>query len=510
MLKPETEAALATMLGSFWGDPYGYVMAVYPWGEPTLPDGSPNPLRNKKGPEKWQKRLLIRLGNHIRENAEVQNLGLDRFVWRSARASGHGIGKSAIVAWLIHFFMGSRHNTRGIVTANTQKQLEDKTWPELSKWHNMFIAKHWFTWTATSYYFNKYSEEKRKNYMVTAMTVSDENTEAFAGLHNEEGTVFIIFDEASGISSKVWEVADGATTDGEGFFFSFGNPTRPDGPFFDCFTKYADLFDLENIDSREVTHTNKQAISDIIRKYGEDSDEVKVRVRGVFPTQSFNGFISAEAVLLGQTRRLDRDDGEALIMAVDVARMGNDSSIVRFRQGRDARSIAPLKFDKKDGWELAAEVANIYRKYQPDALVVDATGVGSGPVDILRKFYKIPVKEIHVGVPGPNFRYYVNLRAELWADMRDALLDNLCIDDDAELKAQLLSVTYFLDKTESKTQLISKKQMLEEGKPSPDDADALALTFAVKLPRRDIKKRRQADGANSREDAITEYDPVNY
>lgn len=512
MFKAKTEVALADMMAGFFDDPLGFVMAAYPWGEETTWDGLPNPLRNKKGPEKWQRKLLIKLGEHIKENGERVSLDLDKLVWRSAVASGHGVGKSALVAWMIEFFMCTRVNTRGIVTANTQKQLEDKTWPELSKWHNLLICKHWFVWTATSYYFAKYSDDRRKNYMVTAMTVSEENTEAFAGLHNEEGTVFVIFDEASGIAPKVWEVADGATTDGEGFMLAFGNPTRPDGAFFDCFTKHEDMYFLDHVDSREVSHTNKTALADIIRKHGETSDAAKVRVYGQFPSQGDTSFIPAATVDLAMEREMNGgDEGEALIMSLDVARGGTDMSIVAFRQGRDARTRPMIMFSKKDGWELAAEVAAIYRKYMPDALVVDATGVGSGPVDILRKFYKIPVKELHVGSPTRNSSYYANLRAELWAKMRDHMLDMMYLPEDMELRAQLLSVQYFLVGGEGKIQLESKEKMKDRGIASPDKADALAYTFAVNLPRRDVRNTRLATMfGGSRNEAITEYDPMSY
>ncbi|MFN3612781.1 MAG: terminase, partial [Tepidimonas sp.] len=242
--------------------------------------------------EDWQAKILRDMGEHIRENATLSGIGLDMDVWRSATTSGHGVGKSALVAWIIYFLMSTRRDTRGVVTANTQNQLEGKTWPELAKWHNLAINKHWFTWTATQFYFSQYDEDRRKNYMVEALTVSEQKTEAFAGLHNEGKTVFAVFDEASGIFPKIWEVVDGALTDGDAFFFAFGNPTRPDGEFADCFDKHKHMYHLYEVDSRSVSHTNKKALQDIIEKYGADSDEARIRVYGKFPRMSYNGFIS--------------------------------------------------------------------------------------------------------------------------------------------------------------------------------------------------------------------------
>lgn len=500
-LNSKTERELAEFIASFYADPYGFVMAVFPWGESNLPDGSENPLKDKKGPEPWQKEELIALGEHIKHNIELQALGLEMEVWKSAIASGHGVGKSAFVAWIIYFLMSTRADTRGVVTASTQFQLEDKTWPELSKWHNLALNKHWFEWSATGLSFAAYPDDKKKNYKTTAATVSEQKTEAFAGLHNEGKTVFVVFDEASGVHSKVWEVSEGALTDGEGFFFAFGNPTRPDGEFADCFDKHAHLYRHRHVDSREVSHTNKNALQGIIDKYGEDSDEVKVRIRGMFPSQSFNGFISVDVARLAIERELVLDMGAGLIMAIDVARFGNDSSVIGFRRGRDARSIPFKKFKGLSITklaEIAMKEADIHR---PDAIVVEATGVGAGLVDIMRdRGYKII--EVHPGAAAEKYDLYVNRRAEYWSIMKDWLYEEGCISDSGDMFTQLTTILYTLDRHEQRIKLEAKEDMKKRGLPSPDDADTLALTLAVRVARRD----RNKDAQRTRTQAVTEYD----
>lgn len=507
-LSIKTEAELADALAGFYSDPMGFVMFAYPWGEATLPDGSANPLAEKKGPEPWQARLFMKLAAHILENIEMKSIGLDYKVWRSARASGHGIGKSAVVAWLIQFFMSTRRDTRIVVTANTSGQLQDKTWPELAKWHKLLINRHWFEWTATTYYFKLYPEDQRKNYMATAATVSEQNTEAFAGLHNETGTVVVIFDEASGIIPKIWEVAEGALTDGEGFFFAFGNPTRPEGEFADCFDKHAHLYDCEHIDSREVSHTNKSHINDLINKYGEDSDEVKIRVKGQFPSVAYNGFIMREAVEAAIARELHYDPGAALIMAVDPARFGGDEIVIGWRQGRDARSRTFITTKGLSTTKLAELVAQQINATRPDAVVIESTGLGAGLIDILRdKGYRIV--EVHPGSPSSEPQYYFNKRCELWAKMRDWIYENGCMYDDPEMIRQLTAIQYELDRHEQRVKLEAKEAMKERtGLSSPDRADTLALTFAVKLARRDANNTRRVD--LGRQEAITDYDPVTY
>lgn len=505
MFNAETESKLAAFVAGFYDDPYGFVMAMWPWGMSTLPDGSPNPLKGKKGPEPWQKELLVKLGDHIKKNIQAADIGMEMEVWRSAIASGHGVGKSAIVAWLIYFFMSTRADTRGVVTASTQFQLEDKTWPELSKWHNLALNKHWFEWMATGLTFAAYPDDKRKNYKTTAATVSAQKTEAFAGLHNEGKTVFIIFDEASGIDDKVWEVADGAMTDGEAFFLAFGNPTRPDGAFHDCFDKHASLYYLANIDSRSVSHSNKSALEVMVKKYGEDSDEVKVRIKGQFPDHSYNGFIGIDIANDAQNRELWVDTDAGLIMAVDAARYGDDWSVIAFRQGRDARSIPMKKFKGLSTTRLAEVALNEVAIHKPDVVVIEGTGIGAGVIDTMRD-RGCKVVEVYPGSVADDNHLFINKRMEWWSRLRDWLYAEGCIPVNGDLFKQLTSIQYSYERTSQRQRLESKEDIKKRGLPSPDEADTLALTFAVRAMRRD----RNRDRARSTDMADMDYDVLDY
>lgn len=520
-LSISTETQLAEFIAGFYADPYGFVMAVFPWGSRLvngvvtpipgmgyLPDGSKNPLADKTGPEDWQRDELIALGKHIRDNIERAELGLDLEVWRSSIASGHGVGKSAFVAWIIYFLMSTRVDTRGAVTASTQFQLEDKTWPELAKWHNLAINKHWFVWAGTSLSFAAYPEERRKNYRTTAATVSEQNTEAFAGLHNEGRTVFVIFDEASGVAPKIWEVAEGALTDGEGFFFAFGNPTKPDGEFYDCFDKHSDIYRTRHIDSRSVSHTNKAALAGIIRKYGEDSDEVRVRIKGQFPVMSFDGFMDAASVRDAMDREdvvLDRN--AALIMAVDVANRGGDEIVIGFRQGWDMRSRKFLTRTNLRHSELLKWVCLVADSTQPDAIVVECVGIGIPLCDDLEDLgYRV-----HRAYPGviTGDPHYYNNRALWYSEFRDWIYEPLsALPDDEEMYNQLTKMRYMLRKSDGKTLMESKLDMAARGLPSPDRADMGMLTFAVKIPRRNLNMAANSRARQKRM-SKTEYDPLN-
>lgn len=476
----EFDKQLAEQIGRFFNDPLGFVTFAFPWGKPGTPlEAFPH------GPEDWHREEFEIIKQHVTDNLVRKAQGIDTEAYWSAVTSGHGVAKSAGVAWLILWFMSTRPDCRGVVTANTENQLTDKTWPELAKWHSLAINGHWFKWTSTQFYYAYYPENQRKNYCFSAVPWSEEKTEGFAGLHNASSSVVIIFDEASAISDKLWEVAEGAMTDGEAWFLARGNPTRNVGRFYECFHKYRGTMTfLKAVDSRTVRVTNKTRLQRIIDRYGIDHDITRMRVLGKFPKGSLDGYIPYDLVFEAQQRDLVKDPMAPLIMAVDAARFGEDQMVIRCRQGNDARSIPPLKFRKLDTVQAADRVADAIERYDPDAIVVEGGGPGGGLIDTLRR-RGFRIIEFSPGAPASNPRKYVNRRAEMYGDMRGWLAVGGCIDEDSELASDMTQIGFKFRESDNALQLESKREMKKRGLPSPDDADALGLTFAVKPPRRD-------------------------
>jgi hypothetical protein len=506
---------IAAIVADHYNDPYGLVMALFPWGQEFYYDSDGqqllNPLRDKTGPEIWQKEELLALGQHMRDNAIRVQIGLELKVWRSAYASGHGVGKSAFVAWIIIILMSTRVDTRGVVTASTQFQLEDKTWPELRKWLSLALNGYWFKWSASALSFAAYPDDKQKNYRTTAATVSEENTEAFQGLHNEGKTVFVLFDEASGVHNKIWEVSQGALTDGEAFFFALGNPTKPEGEFVDCFEKHTDLYRCRHIDSRDVTLTNKGALADTIKLYGIDSDEVRVRIRGLFPQQSYNGFFDVDALDRsmaefdenGEKSEIKFDRDAALIMAIDVANTGPDETVIGFRQGWDARSI-PMTCVKglktQQIVDLAAKLADTHR---PDAIMLENVGPGVGVADLLvDRGYK--VVRVFPGAPSKDEALGNHRMDNHWA-FREWIYNGGKLQNDKQTRDQCRTIQYYISKTTGKTYMESKEDIKGRGLPSPDRLDMYSLTFAVRIARRD---RNHDMNARRGRQALTQQDPT--
>ena len=462
-------------IASFHDDPLGFVKYVFPWGE--------GDLEGQSGPDIWQAELLEDIGKHIREGEGRS--------YQSAVASGHGIGKGAVTAWILLHQMACRKNLNGVVTANTKQQLETKTWRELALWHSRSIIKPWFEWTATKFYHVSSPE----TWYVSAIPWSERNSEAFAGQHGE---VLVIYDEASSIPDSIYEVSEGAMTTPNAMWFTFGNPTRNTGRFRESFGKFKHRWKTRQIDSRTCKMTDKRKLEEWVQDFGEDSDFVKVRIRGLFPSASSMQFIAGHIVDDAVARMAKCYLEEPLIMGVDVARFGDDQSVVSFRRGRDARTIEWSKYRGLDTMELASRVAEHVRTNQADAVFVDGGGVGGGVVDRLRQLH-VQVIEVNFGSKAEDARYN-NKRAEMWGNMKEWLPTG-AIPTDRELTDDLIGLEYSFTPT-NKVQLEKKEDMKRRGLASPDLADALALTFAYPVAPKGLPGDR-TDKMNQRRN----YDP---
>lgn len=412
---------------------------AYPWGE----EGD---LSAEKGPWQWQTEVLTDIKIHLN--------GPDRFIpLQIAVASGHGIGKSALISWICDWGMSTCEDCKIIVTAGTGKQLDTKTWPEITKWFKLGVNKHWWDCKAESICVKDKAHER--SWRCDAITWSEHNTEPFAGAHNRGKRIIIIYDEASGIADKIWEVTSGALTDEdtEIIWIAFGNPTQNTGRFRECFGRFKHRWIGRQIDSRSVPGTNKQLFQQWVEDYGEDSDYVRVRVRGEFPRAGATQFISGE--LVSNARRRDvGDQGRAYkVLSVDVARFGDDQTVIGVRQGLHARIASKVR--GLDNTQVAMRVMEVMVREDVRAVVIDGDGNGGGVVDYIRlqldsgtlKDWKkkrpwFRLEEFHGGnTPGDVFMYF-NRRAECWGKMRDWLTTG-SIPDDPELEMDLTGPEYF-------------------------------------------------------------------
>jgi len=224
-------------------------------------------------------------------------------------------------------------------------------------------------------------------------------------------------------------------------------------------------------------------IAEWAERYGEDSDWFRYRVKGEAPRVGFSAFIPPDAVDACRKYKAEAFATMPKVMAVDVARFGDDRSIVGIRQGRQYRILG--KYRGFDLVQLSDRVIEFIEAEQPDATVVDGDGLGAGVVDILKhRNYGRTLHEFHGGATASDCAMYYNVRTEVWGWMRDWLKAGAEIPDDPELAVDLTSPGYATasgKRFHGSIVLESKDDLKARGESSPDDGDTLAMTFAVKV-----------------------------
>jgi hypothetical protein len=463
----DPDLMLAEDMGRFYADPLGFVLYAYEWGV--------GDLRGHDGPDVWQQDFLNDIGRQVKDRGFDGVTAVEPI--RKATSSGHGIGKSALTAWLVNWIVSTRPHCKGVVTANTSPQLETKTWAEVAKWTRRCITGHWFDVSTGKGSMRLVHKGYPESWRVDAQTCREENSESFAGLHAANSTPFYIFDEASAIPERIWEVGEGGMTDGEPMWFVFGNPTRNTGKFFECFNRQRHRWHGVKIDSRTAKMPNKKQIQEWVDDYGEDSDFVRIRVKGEFPRAGSCQFIASDIVEGAVSREVEVPQGSPKLFGVDVARFGDDQSVILRRHGRKVEEIH--KFRGLDTMELSAKVAEYINIYKPDHTFIDEVGVGAGVVDRLKQlgYSIIPVNSAN---KADDERQWSNKRAEMWGRMKE-WLGGADIPADQELESDLVAPEYGYD-AKMRVQLEKKSDMKKRGMASPDCADSLALTFAYPTP----------------------------
>jgi len=473
-----------TLMTELWSpavadDLEAFVMYAFPWGVKNTP------LARFTGPRKWQREVLRDVTEHIK--AQQGKVNFDTI--RAAVSSGRGIGKSALVSWLVLWMLTTRIGGSVVVSANSENQLRSVTWAELTKWSAMLINSHWWEISATKLVPAKWLTDivekdlkKGTRYWACEGKLwSEENPDSYAGVHNQDG-MMLIFDESSGIPDAIWDVGTGFFTENtpDRYWFAFSNPRRNSGYFFECFNAKRAFWKSRVVDARTVEDTDKAVYEQIIAEYGENSSQAKIEVYGEFPSAGEDQFIGPTLVDDAMKRPKYKDMTAPIIVGVDPARGGADATVIVVRQGRDL--VAIKRYQGEDTMTIVGRVIEAIEEYKPTLTVIDEGGLGYGILDRLTE-QRYKVRGINFGNKAKHPIAFGNKRAEMWNDMRN-WLKSASIPTDRQLRADLTepakrpdsSGTIFLE---------GKKEMRARGLASPDAADALCVTFAFPVAHRE-------------------------
>jgi hypothetical protein len=462
------ENQLADEVGKYYKDLNGFIRFAFPWGEPGV-------LEHFEGPERWAMELADDISEQVAEN-KFDGVHPVPCIYVGV-ASGNGCAKSTFAAMLTQWIMCTRPFSLGTVTANTGSQLKAKTWVEQEKWAGLCIASDWFE-VKSEIIRHKIHRGK---WAVTAQTWNLKNPQAFAGQHSRIGTSFYIFDEASHIPEAIFEQADGGLTDGEPMLFLFGNPGNRGGRLYrSVFGDLGGQYLHRRVDSRDCKFTNKAQLQKWVEERGEDSDWVRVHVKGLAPNADELQFIDSERIAAARVRDVPPSDGtDPLIMGIDFARGGSNWNRISYRRGRDMRSIASkgIAGEKtRDTQLMISIVLEEIRDKKPDVVFGDATGVGGPIMDGVRALVKnVPIVDVQFAGKSPDERYG-NWRAYMWAKHKEWIQYG-CIENNEDLANEIGAPEYYHIK--DRLYIESKEEMEARNVMSPDWADSEILTHAM-------------------------------
>jgi hypothetical protein len=532
----EAEAALAADIREFYADPLGHVMYSYPWdsykpiqlvpwgeerykqeGFKPLPARFRDRFNAEFGPDEWACEMLDEIGEEVYKRKFDGANRVDPMLFTNS--TGHGTGKTTMAAWLGRWIMDTRPLCRITVTANTDTQLRTKTWAAVEFWHNIGATKHWYDLSTGRGAMALRHKQNPGTWFMSAQTSREENSEAFAGQHAASSSSVYIFDEASAIPNKIYEVRKGGLVTGEPMVFDFGNPTRNSGAFYEeNVGKEAHRYIVRSIDSRKAWLSNKKLLAEWLEDCNgnEDDDFYRVRVRGLFPRKGSGQFVKTGDVEAAQRRPVAFVKGAHLVIGVDCSGGGEHETVIYPRVGMDARSFGCERHKNHDGTFIAGRVIEMVRKFRAmgvktKAIVVDDTGgYGSGVITVLRNLgYNVfAVKFSHGPTDKERYRFKGD---EMWGRMRTALGESLAIlepgtPDGDKLKDQLTQREYTMT-ANNRIWLEPKKVMQKRlnTDASPDIGDALALTFFEEIIGVDVPEDLADNGIQTF--AKSDYDP---
>jgi hypothetical protein len=391
---------------------------------------------------------------------------------RCSIRSGHGVGKSSCASWLMIWFLLTRYPVKIVVTAPTASQLFDALFAECKRWIKELPTPIKSLLEMKSDRIELAASPTEA--FISARTSRSESPESLAGVHAEH--VLLVVDEASGVPESVFEAAYGSMSGKNATTILLGNPTRSSGYFFETHTRLRDSWWTKKVSCLDSPLVSPDFIREMEVKYGADSNAMRVRCYGEFPLAEDDTLISLHSVEQASKRVVEQPEGTAVVWGLDVARYGDDASVLCIRQGRHLVSLHSWK--KLSLMELSGRVLDLLNTTDepPEEILVDSIGLGAGVLDRLREL-DINARGVNVSESPAMADRYANLRAELWDLTKQWFNEEVQIPNDDSLIADLTAPRYSFNSS-GKMIVESKAETKKRLGRSTDFADSLVLTFA--------------------------------
>ena len=441
----EKKSAWADFLKRYHDDPAGFAEHVI-----------------KMNPLPWQREVMVAIAAGER---------------RISVRSGHGVGKSSCAAAIILWYLTTRYPCKVVVTAPTASQLYDALFAEAKRRLKEMPEAVSKLLEATSDRIVLKSSPTEA--FCSARTSSKERPESLAGVHSEN--VLLIADEASGIPEEVFESAAGSMSGHAATTLLLGNPTRTSGFFYRTHTDLKNDWWTKKVSCADSPLVSDDFITDMAKRYGEESAAYSIRVLGEFPQADEDTYIPLYLIEASLTRDVEESPNAPVVWGLACARDGSDRSALAKRKGNHLTENIKTWRDKST-MELAGIILNEYETTsimdRPQEILVDSIGVGAGVVDRLIEL-ELPARGINVAESASLSDKYMRLRDELWGKTREFFEAKECVlPDDSQLVFELAAPRFSFTSS-GKIKIESKDELRKRGIMSPDLADAFCLTFAT-------------------------------
>ena len=472
-------------------DPYLFVVEVL--GAKPLSYRVKNP--DAKVITSQQEVALRELGELVLAKKKLENASIHKLTDREKMLikktgisikSGKGSGKTAFLAWITIWFLMCFPNAIVPCTASKLDQVKDVLWREISKWVTESeksgkygsIVRDTLKVEGEKVSVRGHSGIESKRWYAIARSASttagsDTPAETLQGFHEDH--MMIIIDEATGVPDNVFMPLDQTLTSPCNFLVLTYNPTRTSGYAYRSQHKNKEEFLCYRWNCEDSENVSRDSIERVVRKYGKDSNAYRISVQGLEPVGDSDTVIPLEWVMAAVNRDVEPAPDDPIISCVDLARQGDDKSIILTRQGMRVDPVIK-SFNGQNTMEMAGWASLHMAEEAPTCFGLDLIGMGYGVYDRLKE-QGFRVTGINVSESTSKKEKFERLRDELWWKTREAFeMGAISIPDDEELIFELSNVKYKVE-SNGKIKIESKREMRNRGVQSPNKADALVLTF---------------------------------
>ncbi|MBP7431840.1 MAG: hypothetical protein KBC05_20585 [Candidatus Hydrogenedentes bacterium] len=416
---------------------------------------------------------------------------------RISVVSGTTVGKTALVAWVLIWFICCHAEGKCVVTSTKYDQCIKIVWPEVKKWSERLPAVIRATFTITSERIFLVPSLKDKCF-ASPETAAKENVAAYQGRH---GTSFLIlFDEAAGIAHEIWEAARGCFSTPGAMWICTGNGNYASGDFYETHHKNREFWTPFSFSSEDSPFVSKSYCAEMEKEFGKDSNMYRIRVLGKFPKSDPDTLIPFDWVEEAKDREVKPDAMVERIAGLDPSGGGADPVGFCIRQGTLAYCFQ--EWNAIEAMPTVGRVLKMWERKMFDKIAVDAIGVGSGVVSRLEEL-GVPVIPVNVGMPPILRPSCFRLRDDLWWAAREWFESRIVRVEAGEGGSEKAVDKFIHEVTAPKSVPHSTGKDKVEGKDSlrkagrlgysPGLADAFCLTFARGIPVRTSSRRALAD-----------------